>query len=74
MEFPANVAEKALEVKLFQKYIQELKKGIPLQYITQNQEFMGFDFFVNKNVLIPQPDTEILVEEIIKICKDREKQ
>ncbi len=62
------------KVKLFQKYIQELKKGIPLQYITQNQEFMGYDFFVNKNVLIPQPDTEILVEEIIKICKNREKQ
>ena len=37
--------------------------------ITNNQEFMGLNFFVNENVLIPQPDTEIIVEETLKKCK-----
>lgn len=46
--------------------IDRLIVGEPLQYIIGNQEFMGLDFFVNKNVLIPQPDTEILVQSVIK--------
>ena len=40
---------------------------MPLQYITNHQEFMALDFYVDSNVLIPQPDTEILVEEILDI-------
>lgn len=48
--------------------IEKLTKGMPLQHITHRQEFMKMDFFVNENVLIPRPDTEILVEEVIKIA------
>ena len=47
-------------------YIKEVVAGKPVQYITNKQEFMGLSFFVDENVLIPQPDTEILVEEAIK--------
>lgn len=47
----------------------EIIQGIPIQYITNTQEFMKLNFFVNENVLIPQPDTEILVEEVIKIAE-----
>lgn len=50
----------------YKKYINELIEGKPLQYITNYQEFMGIKFYVDENVLIPQPDTEILVEETIK--------
>ena len=42
-------------------YIQNLEKlirGIPLQHITNTQEFMKMNFYVNSNVLIPRPDTE----------------
>lgn len=59
--------------ELFNRYITELIKGKPLQYITKKQEFFGMDFYVNENVLIPQPDTEILVEEVIKIVKTENK-
>lgn len=49
--------------------IDKLIKGIPLQHITHSQEFMKMNFYVDENVLIPRPDTEILVEEVINIAK-----
>lgn len=51
------------------KNIKRLVQGEPLQYIIGKQEFMGMNFLVTKDVLIPQPDTEILVEEVINIAK-----
>ena len=54
---------------IFNKHIEELLNGKPLQYITNTQEFFGMQFYVDENVLIPQPDTEILVEEVIEIAK-----
>ncbi len=56
-----------------EQYIKNIKKliaGEPLQYITGKQEFMKLNFLVNKNVLIPRQDTEILVEEVISISKN----
>lgn len=55
--------------EIYNKYLAELKKGKPLQYITNSQEFMGMNFYVDENVLIPQPDTEILVEQAITVIK-----
>lgn len=58
------------------EYIRNIKRlirGEPLQYITGLQEFMKLKFLVNKDVLIPRQDTEILVEEVIKIAKELEK-
>lgn len=42
---------------------------IPVQHITNNQCFMGYDFFVNENVLVPRFDTEILVDAVLKALK-----
>lgn len=53
----------------YKKYIKEIVQGKPIQYIINNQEFMKLNFFVNENVLIPQPDTEILVEKVLEIVK-----
>ncbi len=53
--------------------IEKLSNGVPLQHITHTQEFMKMDFFVNENVLIPRPDTEILVEEVIELAKKMDK-
>lgn len=49
--------------------IEKLSQGIPLQHITHMQEFMKMEFYVDEDVLIPRPDTEILVEETIKIAQ-----
>lgn len=57
------------DVDKFNTYINRLVNNEPLQYITNKQEFMGLEFYVDKRVLIPQPDTEILVEETIDICR-----
>ena len=56
------------EVNYF-KGIKKLIEGVPLQHITKSQEFMKLNFYVDQDVLIPRPDTEILVEEVIKIAK-----
>lgn len=53
----------------FEADIQKVISGMPVQYITKHQEFYGLDFYVDSNVLIPQPDTEILVEEVINLSK-----
>ena len=49
--------------------ISKIRKGIPLEHITHQKEFMKLNFFVDENVLIPRQDTEILVEETIKIAQ-----
>lgn len=59
--------------KKFDCHLQKLIAGKPIQYVTNLQEFYGLNFYVDENVLIPQPDTEILVEEVIEICKDSKK-
>ena len=55
--------------KAYLENIEKMIKGVPLQHITHSQEFMKMNFYVNENVLIPRPDTEILVEETIKIAQ-----
>lgn len=49
--------------------VEKVKNGVPIEHITHLKEFMKLNFFVNENVLIPRQDTEVLVEETIKIAK-----
>ena len=51
------------------RYIELLVQGEPIEHITHQKEFMKLNFYVDENVLIPRQDTEILVEEVIKIAK-----
>jgi len=52
-----------------QEYIKQRKKGMPLAYITHCKEFYGLDFEVDQHVLIPRPETEILVEKVDELCE-----
>ena len=51
----------------YRERILERASGMPLQYITRVQEFMGLPFRVNENVLIPRLDTEVLVDQVLGI-------
>jgi len=51
-------------------YANEIKNGVPIQYVINEQDFMGQAFYVNENVLIPQPDTEVVVQCAINKIKE----
>lgn len=60
------------EIELFFELIERRASGEPIQYITGRQEFFGLEFEVNEDVLIPRPETEILVEAAIEILREKE--
>lgn len=59
------------QVEIYKQFVRQRAKHIPLQHITGTQEFMGLEFEVTSDVLIPRQDTEILVEEVLKVCNQK---
>lgn len=51
----------------YYEYIEKAVSGLPLGYITGQQNFFGYDFFVNSSTLIPRPETEELVEKVLAV-------
>ncbi|MGD9161322.1 MAG: peptide chain release factor N(5)-glutamine methyltransferase [Desulfobacteraceae bacterium] len=68
LEYDQPVGEKDLDQ--YRAMIKRLIDGEPLQYITGIQEFWSMDFIVNSSVLIPRPETEILIEQAIKVYNE----
>lgn len=62
----------AESVKRYEQALERREKHIPLEYITNETEFMGLPFYVDENVLIPRQDTECLVEEVLKISEGKD--
>ena len=60
------------DINTFFEKIDRLVNNEPIQYILNRQDFMGLNLYVDSNVLIPQPDTEILVEEVIALANEKE--
>ncbi|MBO4457247.1 MAG: peptide chain release factor N(5)-glutamine methyltransferase [Butyrivibrio sp.] len=59
------------EEKLYNEFIERRIKREPVAYILGSMDFMGLTFDVSKSVLIPEQDTEILVEEALRFCEDK---
>ncbi|MBD0325101.1 MAG: peptide chain release factor N(5)-glutamine methyltransferase [Pyrinomonadaceae bacterium] len=60
------------EMKRFRELVERRSSGEPLQYITGRQEFFSLDFEVTPDVLIPRPETELLVETALELLKETE--
>jgi len=58
------------EEKLWQM-VQQRRNGEPTAYITGHREFYGLDFYIDRRVLIPRPETELMVEKAIALVKHR---
>jgi release factor glutamine methyltransferase len=57
------------QIRQYFELVSRRISGEPVQYIIGHQEFFGFDFLVNPAVLIPRPETEFLVERILKLAR-----
>ena len=55
------------QLEKFKILIERRKKGEPIAYLINKKDFWKDEFFVNKDVLIPRPDTELIVEQVLKI-------
>ena len=53
----------------FSNLIERRKKGEPVAYLTRKKEFWKNNFYIDQNVLVPRPDTELIVEEVLKFSK-----
>ena len=60
------------ETEKFKKHLRRRLNNEPVQYIIGKTNFYGYDILVDKSVLIPRPDTEILVENLLKDIKESE--
>ena len=66
-----NLREKNL--RYFKKLILKRSRRKPIAYLTNKKYFWNYNFFVTNDTLIPRPDTELLVQQILKITKHRKK-
>ena len=61
------------ELEQFNTGVAKMQAGIPLAYLTGQQEFWSLNFTVNEHTLIPRPDTEVLVEQVLNWIKSQSK-
>ena len=62
---------KKRDLDYFDNLIQERAKSKPIAQIIKKKDFWKYEFIVNNNVLIPRPDTEILIEQALKLIKNK---
>ena len=64
---------KKRDLDYFDNLIQERAKSKPIAQIIKKKDFWKYEFIVNNNVLIPRPDTEILIEQALKLVKNKDR-
>ena len=70
LNFDKEISNKSLEY--FDKLIHQRAKGEPIAYLVKKKYFWKYQFSVNRDVLIPRPDTEVLIEEVLKLTKNKD--
>ena len=68
---PDDVIDNA-DIRKYKEFVYKRTSHVPLQYITRRVEFMSLEFVVDERVLIPRPETEILVETVLKKAQGNE--
>jgi release factor glutamine methyltransferase len=63
----------AEEYARYQEWLSQRARGVPAQYITGHQEFWGMDFIVSPAVLIPRPETEHVIETVLRLAKKNDR-
>lgn len=58
------------DASLYLRYVDEVASGKPVAYVTHSREFYGLDFYVDERVLIPRPETEMVVEEVLGFLRE----
>ena len=61
------------EVNIFKNMVDQRSEGKPMAYFMNEKSFWKYEFFVNQHVLIPRPDTELIIEQVLKIYKNKNK-
>ena len=61
------------DLYIFQNMVDQRSEGKPMAYFMNKKFFWKHEFFVNKHVLIPRPDTELIIEQVLKIYKNKNK-
>ena len=69
----SDIELKDYDYKCFKKLIYYRLKGKPVAYLTGFKSFWNYDFYINDKVLIPRPDSEMIVEQVLKIYKNKSK-
>ena len=69
----SNNILKKKDLKNFHKLIEQISLGKPVAYLTNRKFFWNSEFFITNDILIPRPDTELIVENILKVTKQKSK-
>ena len=70
LNFDKEISNKSF--KYFNKLIHLRGRGEPIAYLTKKKYFWKYKFTVNRDVLIPRPDTEVLIEEVLRLTKNKD--
>ena len=70
LNFDKEISNKSFEY--FDKLIHQRARGEPIAYLVKKKYFWKYQFSVNRDVLIPRPDTEVLIEEVLKLTKNKD--
>ena len=61
------------KIDTYKNLVTQRSKGKPVAYLVEKKDFWKYEFKVNKHVLIPRPDTELIVDEVLKLTKNKSK-